>query len=485
MLFHAPEFLFAFLPITVVVFYLLSRLGTKAAVAWLLLASVFFYAWWDWRYLAVLGLSIAFNYLVGGRIAHCEGRARRGMLWLGIGGNLMALGVFKYSSFVGETINGLAGGPVVSFPQMGLPLGISFFTFTQIAYLVDVYARKVVDRDPLSFGLFVTFFPHLIAGPILHHAEMMPQFHRADVGRFDWGRMQGALALFLVGMFKKLVLADTLAQWVGPAFDLAPALGFVEAWSASLCYSLQLYFDFSGYSDMAIALGLLMNIRLPANFNSPYRATDIQDFWSRWHMTLSRFLRDYLYIPLGGNRRGAVRTLVNLFLVFLIGGLWHGAGWTFVAWGAAHGAASVVHRLWAASGRRLPGWLAWFVTFMFVNAAWVPFRATNWADVVKVYKGMLGFGGFSLPTQVLNLLPALRGLFDGVGTLQWAGGGTVMGLVEMGLMAATAIVVALLPHNSLRLGERALYAASAIAFPFVLQAVLFRQTASAFLYFRF
>jgi alginate O-acetyltransferase complex protein AlgI len=485
MLFHAPVFLFAFLPITLVLFYALSQRSNRAAVAWLLAASLGFYAWWDWRYLSVLIPSIAFNYLIGEAIRAREGRGRRRIFCLGILGNLLALGFFKYAAFAAETVNWLAGIQAVPVPEIGLPLGISFFTFTQIAYLVDVHARKVADRDPLSYGLFVTFFPHLIAGPILHHAEMMPQFRATHMGRVDWARMQAAAALFLIGLFKKLVLADTFAQWVGPAFDHAPSLSFIEAWAASLSYTFQLYFDFSGYSDMAIGLGLMMNIRLPPNFNSPYLALNIQDFWKRWHMTLSRFLRDYVYIPLGGNQHGLTRTLLNLFLVFLIGGLWHGAAWTFVAWGAAHGAATVVHRLWQGTGRRLPGWLGWFLTFMFVNAAWVLFRAETWADVLKLYKGMLGLSGFSLPSQLLNLLPGLRALFDGVGTLSWVGGGTVMGLVEAALLTLTAAVLVLQPINTLRLHNRTLYAACAVAFPFVVQAVLFRQTASTFLYFRF
>jgi len=487
MLFHSPEFLFAFLPVTLVLFYALSRLGAGVAVVWLLVASLGFYAWWDWRYLGVLVPSILFNYGIGEAIRSRERSARKVMLWLGLGGNLVTLGIFKYGTFFSETINGLIGAPVIWFPEIGLPLGISFFTFTQIAYLVDVYAGKVTTRDPITYGLFVTYFPHLIAGPILHHAEMMPQFRDPNAGRLNWGHLQSGFALFLIGLFKKLVLADTFGQWVGPAFDQAQTLSFVEAWSASLSYTFQLYFDFSGYSDMAIALGLMMNVQLPVNFNSPYRACNIQDFWNRWHITLSRFLRDYVYIPLGGNRRGSTRTLINLFLVFLIGGLWHGAGWTFIAWGAVHGLAIVLHRLWRGTGLRFPSWFGWLATFLFVNAAWVLFRAESWDDALKVYRGMIGFSGFSLPAQIMMLMPpALQTLFTSVVTLPWISGGTIMGLVNCALLLMTAIGLVLLPVNSQGLLNRPLlYVACTAAFPFVVQAVMFRQTASTFLYFRF
>ena len=325
MLFHSTAFLFAFLPIVLSGYYLLSRFGHRGPVLWLLAASLGFYAWWDWRYLAVLLPSIGFNYGAGELMARARGAERKRLLQLGVAGNLAALGYFKYSAFAVSAVNGLAGS-ALPVPDIGLPLGISFFTFTQIAYLVDVHAGTVRDRDPVSYGLFVTYFPHLIAGPILHHAEMMPQFRDPKAGRLDPALFREGFLLLLLGLFKKTVLADTLADLAGPAFDAAPSLSFVEAWSASLAYTFQLYFDFSGYSDMAVALGLMMNIRLPLNFNSPYRALDIQDFWQRWHMTLSRFLRDYLYVPLGGNRLDAARTLINLYLVFLLGGLWHGAG---------------------------------------------------------------------------------------------------------------------------------------------------------------
>ncbi len=486
MLFHSPDFLFGFLPVVLAGYYGLSRMGGAPwSILWLLAASLVFYAWWDWRYLAVLLPSILFNFRMGEAMVPAKGRVRKRLLIVGLAGNLAALGFFKYSAFLVVTLNA-ATGVTYPIPDIGLPLGISFFTFTQIAYLVDVYAGKVRDRDPLSYGLFVTFFPHLIAGPILHHAEMMPQFRHPNAGRWTPDLFREGFLLLLLGLFKKVVLADSLAAGIGPAFDGAPDLSFVEAWFASLGYTFQLYFDFSGYSDMAIALGLMVNIRLPLNFNSPYRALSIQDFWQRWHMTLSRFLRDYLYVPLGGNRQGPARTLANLFVVFLLGGLWHGAGWTFVAWGAMHGAAMVVHRLWQRIGLVLPTFVAWLLTFMFVNGAWVMFRAQNWDAAIKVYKGMLGLSGFKLPSQLLGLVPGLGRVFDGVGVLAWAGGGTVMGLVETALLIMTAMGVASLPGNSQHLVKtRSVVWICAAGFGLVAQAVLFHQAASPFLYFRF
>ena len=483
MLFHSPEFLFGFLPVSLLVFYLTARRDTRLGILWLLVASVAFYAWWDWRFLAVLVPSMAFNFLTGEVMRSGRGPGSKAVLVGGILTNVVALGVFKYTAFAVVSFNWLAG-TAVSVPQVELPLGISFFTFTQIAYLVDVYKGKASERDPVGFGLFVTFFPHLIAGPILHHAEMMPQFRKADVSRVDWARMQGAAALFLLGLFKKLVLADSFAQGVGPAFDTASTVSFVEAWSAILCYHFQLYFDFSGYTDMAIGLGLMFNIKLPENFNSPYRALSIQDFWNRWHMTLSRFLRDYIYIPLGGNRHGTARTLFNLFMVFLIGGLWHGAGWTFVLWGAMHGVGMVVNRVWQSAGLRLNKVAAWFVTFLFINLSWALFRAENWSATVKMLRGMLGFDGFVLPQQVLDFLPFLRVAFTGQGTMPYLGGGTIMGFAEVCLLLVTGFALTLWPVDGAAVRKR-LAVLCVVMFPFVLQALLFKQTASPFLYFRF
>ncbi len=252
--------------------------------------------------------------------------------------------------------------------------------------------------------LFVTYFPHLLAGPILHHKEMMPQFASRWNWAVRWRNVAVGLFLFSIGLFKKVVIADTFAEFANAGFDTATTLNFFEAWATSLSYTLQLYFDFSGYTDMAIGVSLMFNIVLPINFNSPYKAKDIQDFWRRWHITLSRFLRDYVYIPLGGNRLGVLRNYTNLFTVFLIGGLWHGASWMFIVWGALHGSAIVLHRIWKDLGFKMWDWLGWFITFNFVNIAWIFFRAKEWDDAVKVLGGMIGFGGVVLPDKLAGKL---------------------------------------------------------------------------------
>ncbi|NPA64988.1 MAG: MBOAT family protein, partial [Epsilonproteobacteria bacterium] len=310
------------------------------------------------------------------------------LLAAGIAFNLALLGYFKYADFFIQNINSLFGLEIPLL-HLALPLAISFFTFQQIAYLVDSYRGETREYSFLNYALFVTFFPQLIAGPIVHHAEMMPQFASVRNKVKNYFNIALGLFIFSIGLFKKVVIADTFAQWANQGFDVAKELTMPEAWATSLSYTLQLYFDFSGYTDMAIGAALLFNIKLPMNFFSPYKATNIQDFWRRWHITLSRFLRDYLYIPLGGNRKGRVRTYFNLFITFLLGGIWHGAGWTFVAWGALHGAALVVHRMWKEFvGRKLPVVLAWFITFNFVNIAWIFFRAKNFEDAMKVLEGM-------------------------------------------------------------------------------------------------
>jgi D-alanyl-lipoteichoic acid acyltransferase DltB (MBOAT superfamily) len=277
--------------------------------------------------------------------------------------------------------------------------------------LVDSYRQETKEYDFLNYALFVTFFPQLIAGPIVHHKEMMPQFAKTRNKVKNYRNIAMGLFIFSIGLFKKVVIADTFAVWATQGFDVATTLYLFEAWATSLSYTFQLYFDFSGYTDMAIGLALLFNIRLPVNFNSPYKATNIQDFWRRWHITLSRFLRDYVYIPLGGNRRGGgFRTYNNLMATFVIGGLWHGAGWTFVFWGFLHGLALIIQRLWEKLGFKLWTWLAWLITFNFVNIAWVFFRAKEWDDAIKVLGSMFSLDNIVLPNMLESRLPFLTDL---------------------------------------------------------------------------
>jgi D-alanyl-lipoteichoic acid acyltransferase DltB (MBOAT superfamily) len=292
-----------------------------------------------------------------------------------------------------------------------LPLGISFFTFTQIAYLVDAYRDEIKEMDYLNYTLFVTFFPHLLAGPILHHKEMMPQFDAIKNKVINYRNISAGLFLFSVGLFKKVVLADTFASWANAGFNTTQALNIIEAWATSLSYTFQLYFDFSGYTDMALGVALLFNIRLPINFNSPYQALDIQDFWRRWHITLSRFLRDYIYIPLGGNRTSDLRIYANLFTVFLIGGLWHGASWMFIIWGALHGFAIVLHRFYKQLGFTMNKYLAWFITFNFINITWIFFRAKNWEGASNVLTSMF-HGNLLLPYLISKHFFTLQNHFS-------------------------------------------------------------------------
>jgi alginate O-acetyltransferase complex protein AlgI len=403
MLFSSWQFIFVFLPISFLIYFWLNhRRLVFAGKAWLGVASLFFYAYWEIRYLPLILASMLINFAIGSglsqsfdatassTISAVRKRNRESMLAIGVLANLCLLAYFKYTDFFIENWN-LAFEAKLSLAQLVLPLGISFFTFQQIAYLVDSYRGETADYDFVNYTLFVTFFPQLIAGPIVHHHEMMSQFASRWTLVIRYRNVLLGLVVFAIGLFKKVVIADTFAVWANAGFDSKVPLDFYAAWSASLSYSFQLYFDFSGYCDMAMGAALLFNIRLPINFNSPYKATSIQDFWRRWHITLSRFLRDYVYIPLGGNRRSPSRAYLNLFATFVIGGLWHGASWMFVIWGALHGVALVVHRIWASLRRPLPVALAWLFTFAFVNATWVFFRAKSMDDAIRVLRGMTDF----------------------------------------------------------------------------------------------
>lgn len=416
MLFNSYEFIFLFLPITFFVYFWLNKKRlTQASKAWLVFASLFFYSWWNAIYLPLILGSILFNFTVGSTITKMgsisttlsKGFSRKSLLAFGIISNILLLAYFKYMDFFILNANTLLGSQW-NLMHIVLPLGISFFTFTQIAYLVDAYRNEVKEMDYLNYTLFVTFFPHLLAGPILHHKEMMPQFDSLKSKVINYKNIAAGLFLFSIGLFKKVVIADTFAQWANAGFDTAQTLNLIEAWVTSLSYTFQLYFDFSGYTDMALGVALLFNIRLPINFNSPYKALDIQDFWRRWHITLSRFLRDYIYIPLGGNRNGELRTYSNLFTVFLVGGLWHGASWMFVIWGALHGSAIVIHRAWKSLGFTMNKYLAWFITFNFINITWVFFRAKDGTHVQNIFNGMLGLNGIVLPSFLANKLPFLH-----------------------------------------------------------------------------
>lgn len=332
MLFNSYEFIFLFLPITFAIFFLLGRYAKKSyATLWLVIASFSFYGYWDYHYIPLLFASISFNYLVGREIEKTKSKI---WLILGIVINVILLGYFKYTDFFLGTVNDMVGSNYFDLPHIVLPLGISFFTFTQTAYLVDAYRGDAVNKSFITYCEFVTIFPHLIAGPIINHKEMIPQFISDKTFKVNYNNIALGLTIFIMGLFKKVVIADSLSPWVNDVFNHIDSVTFLEAWIGSLSYTFQLYFDFSGYSEMAIGLGLIFNLKLPVNFNSPYQSTSIIEFWRRWHMTLGLWVRDYLYIPMGGNRNGELSKMRNLFSSMLIIGLWHGAGWTFIFWGS-------------------------------------------------------------------------------------------------------------------------------------------------------
>jgi len=427
MLFNSIEFLFFFLPITLVGFFALGAWAEhRFAIAWLVVASLFFYAWWNPVYLALIGFSMLMNYGFGfflSRSLDERTGIRRAFLLISVALNLGLLGYFKYANFFVHNVN-LALGTAFHLEHIVLPLGISFFTFTQIAYLVDAYRGEAREYNFLHYALFVTFFPHLIAGPILHHKEMMPQFGNRRIFSPRAANLAIGATIFFIGLFKKVALADTFALHATPVFARAETgamLGFFEAWEGAWSYTFQLYFDFSGYSDMAIGLARMFGVRFPVNFNSPYRATNIIDFWRRWHITLSRFLRDYLYFALGGNRKGKIRRYVNLMLTMILGGAWHGAGWTFVAWGFLHGAYLVANHAW----RSVVPWrgdhwtgrlLARSVTLLCVLVGWVFFRAETFHGALTMLRGMM-----NLPTALGGRLGRFQPLLESAG-FQFSGG---------------------------------------------------------------
>lgn len=419
MLFNSFPFLFVFLPIAYFGAFLMFRSRHyNGALAFLVLCSLFFYGFWNPRHLWVIVVSVLINYAIGGLIHRGEGgRSRRLYLVAGVVFNLGMLGFFKYLGFFTNILSA-AGGDGNFFATVvnaALPIGISFYTFQQIAYLVDISRDHL--RKPYSFreyAFFVTFFPQLIAGPIVHHAEIMPQLSRLSERlrgpRYAARYLAPGIAILVIGLGKKVLLADTFGGFADLAF--APAsmgdLTFFAAWGGTSAYALQIYFDFSGYSDMAIGLGLMFGLRLPLNFDSPYKAASIIDFWRRWHMTLSRFLRNYLYFPLGGSRLGLVRRYGNLLLTMVIGGLWHGANWTFVFWGLIHGTLLVLnHGFRYIVPWRPPAWLAIPVTFIAVVLAWVAFRAESIGDMMRIYAIMFGADGIVLPASYQALVSAL------------------------------------------------------------------------------
>lgn len=505
MLFNSYEYLFLFLPVVLGTFFCLGCLSDRRyAIAWLVIASLAFYGYWRPPYLALILTSMVFNFLLGRHIALTQGRSVA-VLALGISFNLAALGYFKYANFFVENVAVLTGNNW-SIETVVLPLAISFFTFQQISFLVDCHRKLVAEYRFLDYALFVSFFPQLIAGPIVHHKEMLPQFQLPETYRPQLRNISVGLTFLAIGLFKKVVLADSLAQYSTRVFDAADAgreIWMLEAWAGALAYTFQLYFDFSGYVDMAMGSARLFGIRLPVNFYSPYKSVNIVEFWRRWHMTLSRFLRDYLYISLGGNRHGRTRRYLNLSITMVLGGLWHGASWNFVIWGALHGIYLVINHAWIAI-KELFGWqhsgrmgqaLAWFITFLAVVFAWVLFRAETLDGAWIMLSSMSGSNFLSFPDAfsgrlggVAPVLAQLGVVMDGQLILraqEWVNG--------IGLLIASFFIVLLLPNTNEILDETSargrtwqptFFWGAVTSFAFI-AGILSLSRVSEFLYFNF
>jgi len=474
MLFNSYIFILIFLPMTVIIFYRIgSVMGQQAAILWLVSASCLFYAWWNPAYLLLLIGSISLNYWIGrGLTIHADQQSisvrRKALLVLGVFSNLIILGYFKYANFFVDNAN-LIFEQSYHLETIVLPLAISFFTFQQIAYLVDTYRGITHEHNFSHYCLFVIFFPQLIAGPVVQHKEMLPQFLDNSIYRFAHDRIAVGLSIFFIGLFKKVVIADSIALYSTPMFDGAhqgATISFFPAWGGALSYTFQLYFDFSGYSDMAVGLAYLFGIRLPLNFYSPYKATSIIEFWKLWHITLSRFLRDYLYIPLGGNRKGPSRRMTNLLITMLLGGLWHGAGWTFVVWGALHGLYLILNHLWRAFYCFLTGgteqqvccgqYIARFITFLAVVVAWVFFRADSLDTAIEIVKAMTGANGIILPQGYLDYFNQLFSLGNVLQSIGWRfelNVGYFGGINQILLLTLLLIIVWFLPNTYQILGK--------------------------------
>ncbi|MFK8049117.1 MAG: MBOAT family protein [Halioglobus sp.] len=490
--FNSYIFIFAFLPLVLLGYYSLNHMGyLRAGKFWLLGGSWLFYGWWNPIYLPLLLGSILINYTIAGKI-QSYGRSReiippkKRLMILGVTLNVGLLAYYKYMDFFIFNAN-LIPGVEFGYLRLALPLGISFFTLQQIAFIVDCYRTGLKERDPVDYALFVSFFPQLIAGPIVHHREVMPQFRATDNRLFRSDNFVLGTFVFSIGLFKKVVIADSFEILVNHGFDTAETLNLLEAWLVHYSYTFQLYFDFSAYSDMAIGLALMFNIELPVNFRSPYKGTSIINLWQRWHITLTRFINTYVYktilrsFPEITFKAGMAAS----FLAMIVSGIWHGSAWTFVVFGILNGAAIVVNHLWRKSGIGMPDWLGWFITFHFFSFTLVIFRATNWDDVFKIYRGMLGLGDNALQVAASKLMGLDAPWFftlasNGAQKDQWAT------WLLSAMMVFFIAFVALAP-NSMDMKDRfkpgkAVLLLQVVAFVF---SVMMISKASEFLYFQF
>ncbi|GJE56341.1 MULTISPECIES: MBOAT family O-acyltransferase [Methylobacterium] len=442
MLFNSFIFLLAFLPVALALHALAERYRPDWRLPLLVLLSFVFYGWWDVRFVPLLLASIGLNWLVA------RAFLARPVAWLiplAIGANLLILALFKYLNFFADLANLLPGAALPHLDWV-LPLGISFFTFHHIMYLTDLRAGRAPAFGLTKYALYIAFFPQVLAGPLVRWSEIMHQFDERPYARADaMERIGRGILLLTVGLAKKVLLGDPLSVYVNPVFQAAAAgkvVTMAEAWQATLGFTFQIYFDFSGYTDMALGIALLFGLVLPQNFDVPYRSTSLRDFWRRWHMTLSRFLRDYLYIALGGNRRGLALQMAALFATMTLGGLWHGAGPTFVAWGAAHGLGLAAGVLWRKAGRTMPAVLGWALTLLFVMLTWVLFRATSFEAALAVFKGLFGLApaGSAFKWRTIAIAAAVATL----GPSAWAAVHKAPPSRTLAIAAAVLFVVVLL-----------------------------------------
>ena len=495
MLFNSYEFIFAFLPISFFVyFYLNSKRLTTAAKAWLVFTSLFFYSWWNIMYLPLILMSILFNYTITNTMIEYDKSRRKyfskkSLLHAGLLFNIGLLVYFKYMDFFISNTNTISGSDI-ELLHLALPLAISFFTLQQIAFLIDSYEGLVKEKNFLDYTIFVTFFPQLIAGPIVHHKEMMPQFANVRNKVKNYKNIAIGLFIFSIGLFKKVVIADTFAVWATQGFDVATTLNLFEAWATSLSYTFQLYFDFSGYTDMAIGAALLFNIKLPINFNSPYKATGMIDFWQRWHITLSNFITTYIYTPIvrSFDRLTFHKAMFATVITFLIAGLWHGASWMFIIFGGLHGLGLIINHYWKKRKIKLNVVLAWFITFNFVNITFVFFRAKEWDDAVKVLGSMFSLDNVVLPDKLENKLSFLSNY--GIEFGAWAG--DISGSNYTAIVIILAFLVILIFKNSIQIVKlnekfnptriKALYFGFLLAISIL---YMYASTHTEFIYFNF
>lgn len=482
MYFNSNEFIFLLLPVSIILYSLIRRFGgSRASLIWIILVSLGFYSMFSMQNLAFLSVSIGINYLLSRFIAACKRHTRtaKAIFVAGIVFNIVYLCFFKYALSVFKTMCIHVTIPIEpSVFSVLFPVGLSFLTFQQILYLTGVYRCTITDSDVILYLAYITFFPKLVSGPITNYESIIPGLTGNGDGSSKYSDdIAMGVYLFCIGLFKKLI-SDQFAPFVDAGFNHHEAIPMLEAWIASLSYSFQIYFDFSGYTDMAIGIALFFRVKLPQNFNSPYRSFNISEFWRRWHITLSHFLRDYVYIPMGGNRRGEVRTYLNILITFMICGLWHGTGFTFFIWGCIHGLASVVQRMFSHLKVRLPRPAAWFITFNTVNIAWVFFRARSVSEAIGVLRGMAGFNGFVSHNGIFSAAGSSL-----AGILSW------LNNTEIAIIFLAAVTVGMIivkrNSNQIMIDFKPTVANCIIAILLIIVSVLSIDTFSNFIYYNF